>query len=154
MQKKRLEEEPANGLASLSLYDIAFTVSDLDKSIEWYAENLNFKLINKSSFDLPAGKASAAIMEGAGIRMELLKVPGGKKIEEMFAPVPLHLIPIGNKAIVFQVEDIKMASDELAAKGLAFVRREHYLTDGGMLSSMIEDMDGNKINIFQRNTTL
>jgi catechol 2,3-dioxygenase-like lactoylglutathione lyase family enzyme len=126
----------------------------LDKSIDWYSNILNFKLTKRSSFDLPGGKASAAIMEGAGIKLELLKVPGGKKIEEMFAPAPLHLIPIGNKAVVFQVEDIKIASEELAAKGLTFVWREHYLTDGGMLSSMIEDMDGNKINIFRKNSTV
>ncbi len=72
----------------------------------------------------------------------------------MFAPVPDHLIPIGNKAIVFQVEDIKIASEELAAKGIAFVWREHYLTEGAMLCSMIEDTDGNKINIFKRDTTV
>ncbi|WCT13272.1 VOC family protein [Mucilaginibacter jinjuensis] len=144
----------AEGLASLSLYDVAFTVSDLNKATNWYASVLNFKLVKTSAFDIPTGQATAAIMEGAGIRLELLHIPGGKRIEAMFAPVPLHLIPIGNKAIVFQVEDLKKASEELAAKGIGFVWREHYLTDGGMLCSMIEDVDGNKINIFQRNTTV
>jgi catechol 2,3-dioxygenase-like lactoylglutathione lyase family enzyme len=154
MEEENNKAEVTEGLASLSLYDIAFTVANVEKSIDWYADVLNFKLVNKSTFDLPDGKATVAIMEGAGIRLELLHVPGGKKIEAMFAPVPLHLIPIGNKAIVFQVEDIKIASAELAAKGISFLWRERYLTDGGMLSSMIEDMDGNKINIFQKNTTV
>jgi len=148
------KEQKLDGLASLALYDIAFTVSDLDRAIDWYANMLNFRLVNKSTFEIPTGKATAAILQGAGIRLELLHIPGGKKIEEMFAPAPLHLIPIGNKAIVFQVENIKIASDELAAKGLQFVWREIYLTQGGMLCSMIEDMDANKINIFQRNTTV
>jgi catechol 2,3-dioxygenase-like lactoylglutathione lyase family enzyme len=148
------KEHLADGLASLSLYDFAFTVSDLNKSIEWYTDTLNFQVVNKSTFDLPAGKANAVIMEGAGIRLELLHVPGGRRIEELFAPVPLHLIPIGNKAVVFQVENIKTASEELADKGVPFVWRDRYLTEGSMLSSMIEDVDGNKINIFQRNTTV
>lgn len=154
MKEDQTKEGATNGLASLSLYDIAFTVADIDQAVAWYTNILNFKLINRSTFDIPAGKATAAIMEGAGIRLELLHVPGGKRIEEMFAPVPMHLIPIGAKAIVFQVEDIKIASDELAAKAVPFLWRELYLADGKMLCSMIEDMDGNKINIFQRNTTV
>ena len=154
MKEDQTKEGAANGLASLGLYDIAFTVSDIDKAIAWYTNTLNFKLINRSTFDMPTGNATAAIMEGAGIRLELLRVPGRKRIEEMFAPAPMHLIPIGNKAIVFQVEDIKIASDELADRGIPFLWRELYLEDGKMLCSMIEDMDGNKINIFQRNTTV
>jgi hypothetical protein len=89
---------------------------------------------------LPGGKASAAIMEGAGIKLELLKISAGKKIKTGFAPAPQHPIPIGNKAAVFQIEDIKIASEELAARGI--------------LSSMIADVVGNKVNIFQKKTTV
>lgn len=154
MTQTQSKEASSAGLASLGLYDIAFTVSDIDASIDWYSKILNFTLVKRSTFDIPEGRATAVIMAGAGIKLELLYIPGGKKIDAMFAPVPAHLIPIGNKAIVFQVEDIKIASAELADKGISFIWRERYLTDGGMLSTMIEDMDGNKINIFQKNTTV
>lgn len=154
MEENISVQAATTGLATLALYNIAFTVADLDQAVSWYTDILGFRLINRSVFEIPAGSATVAIMEGAGIRLELLHVPGGKKIEEMFAPVPMHLIPIGNKVIVFQVDDLKAASGELEAKGVQFVWREQYLTGGGMFCSMIEDMDGNKINIFQRNTTV
>ncbi|MBS7234101.1 VOC family protein [Flavobacterium psychroterrae] len=142
------------GLQSLSLYNIAFTVTDLEKSISWYADILNFILINKQDFEIPTGKAEVAMLEGAGIKLELLKFPNAKRIEELFAPAPMHLIPIGNKAIVFQVDDIKTTSTELEAKGAKFVWREQYIAADKMLCTMIEDIDGNKINIVQKDTTI
>ncbi|HTL07098.1 MAG TPA: VOC family protein [Chitinophagaceae bacterium] len=154
MQQLQKKVGEANGLASLALYDFAFTVGDLGASVEWYTRVLNFTLISESTFDIPGNHASVAIMHGAGIKLELLHIPGGKRIEELFAPVPLHLVVIGNKAVVFQVEDIKIASEELAAKGANFLWRERYLAGDKMLCSMIEDIDGNKINIFQKNTTV
>ena len=154
MQEVERKIGNVNGLASLSLYDIAFTVGDLSASVEWYTHVLGFKLISESTFDIPGNHALVAIMHGAAIKLELLYIPGGKRIDEIFAPVPLHLVVIGNKAIVFQVENIKIASDELAAKGVKFLWRERYLIGDKMLCSMIEDIDGNKINIFQKNTTV
>jgi catechol 2,3-dioxygenase-like lactoylglutathione lyase family enzyme len=144
----------STGLDTLSLYNIAFTVGDLEKSITWYSVVLNFNLVNKTSFEFPSGSASIAILKGSGIRLELIEFPNGKRIEELFAPAPLHLIPIGTKAIVFQVEDLKIASEELEAKGVKFVWREQYIAGDKMLCTMIEDIDGNKINIFQENTTI
>lgn len=144
---------PEDGLTSISLYNVAFTVTDIEKSIEWYKNVLGFELKNKSTFTLPTGSANAAILALGDLKLELLQVPGGKKIPEMFAAVPLHLIPIGNKAIVFQVTDLKLATKQLEEKEVKFVWKEQYLAGDKMLSTMIEDVDGNKINIFQSNTT-
>lgn len=142
-----------DGLPSLSLYNVAFTVTDIDQSIKWYKDILGFELKNKSTFALPTGSANAAILALGDLKLELLQVPGGKKLPEMFAAVPMHLIPIGNKAIVFQVTDLKTATRQLEAKGVKFVWKEQYLAGDKMLCTMIEDVDGNKINIFQTNTT-
>jgi catechol 2,3-dioxygenase-like lactoylglutathione lyase family enzyme len=144
----------ANGLLSFSLYNIAFTVSDLDSSIKWYHDIFGFKLISRSTFSLPTGNAEAAIIEGADLRLELLHVHGGKRIEDLFAEVPKHLIPIGNKSIVFQVNNVALATKELEKKGVAFVWREQYLVGKSMLCTMVQDIDGNKINIFQSNTII
>lgn len=151
---KEHKKTKTDGLLSMSLYNIAFTVADLEKSIQWYCDSLNFNLLGKTSFDFPTGSADIALLEGNDIKLELIKFPNGKRIEELFAPAPLHLIPIGTKAIVFQVENLKIASDELENKGVKFVWREQYLIGDKMLSTMIEDIDGNKINIFQTNTTI
>ncbi|MBC7935566.1 MAG: VOC family protein [Rhizobacter sp.] len=99
-----------NGLQSVSLYNIAFTVSDLDNSIKWYQDIFGFKLVSRPVFRVPAGNAEAASIEGAEIHLELVHVPGGKRIEDMFAEVPKQLIPIGNKFIVFKVNDVISAT--------------------------------------------
>ena len=142
-----------DGLESFSLFNVAFTVADLDKSIDWYSTVFGFKLLSRSTFKIPAGDAEAAIIEGNGLKLELLHVPDGQRIEALFAAPPAHLVPIGNKSIVLQVDDLAQASKELEAKGVQFVWREQNLIEGGMLCSMIKDIDGNKINIFQTNTT-
>jgi catechol 2,3-dioxygenase-like lactoylglutathione lyase family enzyme len=151
---KEHEKTKTDGLLSMSLYNIAFTVTDLEKSIQWYCDSLNFNSLGKTSFDFRTGIAEIAMLEGNGIKLELIKFPNGKRIEELYAPAPLHLIPIGTKAIVFQVENLKIASEELEAKGVKFAWREQYLVGDKMLCTMIEDIDGNKINIFQTNTTI
>ncbi|OMQ07986.1 VOC family protein [[Flexibacter] sp. ATCC 35103] len=141
------------GLESFSLFNVAFTVTDLDKSINWYSNVFGFKLLSRSTFKIPAGDAEAAIIEGNGLKLELLHVPDGQRIEALFAAPPAHLVPIGNKSLVLQVDDLAQASRELEAKGVEFVWREQNLIEGQMLCSMIKDIDGNKINIFQTNTT-
>lgn len=145
-------EELKKGLASFSLYNIAFTVSNLNDSIKWYHDVFGFTVENHTVFTLREASPGVAIMKGGGTRIEMLQVPGGRKIEEMFADSPLHLIPVGNKSIVFQVDDLAIASQELQQKGVEFVWRELYLAGDKMLCSMIKDIDGNKINIFQSNT--
>jgi len=144
----------AKGLASLTLYDIAFTVTDLEASIDWYSNILNFRLVSKTEFSIDIGSAKVAIIEGAGIFLELLQFPVQQRIDALFAPAPEHLIPIGNKAIVFQVDDLALATKTLEDKGVQFVWKNLYLAGDSMLSTMITDIDGNKINIFQADTTV
>ncbi|TDO73093.1 catechol 2,3-dioxygenase-like lactoylglutathione lyase family enzyme [Flavobacterium chryseum] len=142
------------GLASFSLYNVAFTVADLDQSIEWYKSIFGFDLVSRVTFTIPAGSAETAIIKAGELRLELLQVPNAKRIDELFAEAPQHLIPIGNKSIVLQVDDLAVASQELEEKGVTFVWRELYIAGDKMLCTMIQDVDGNKINIFQTNTII
>ncbi|MBC7847683.1 MAG: VOC family protein [Flavobacterium sp.] len=143
-----------SGLASFSLYNIAFTVTDLDHSINWYQEIFGFDLVSRVTFAITSGSAETAIIKAGELRLELLKFPNAKRIDDLFADAPLHLIPIGNKSIVLQVDDLALASQELEQKGVTFVWREQYIAGDKMLCSMIQDNDGNKINIFQTNTII
>ncbi|PZX94514.1 hypothetical protein DOS84_02865 [Flavobacterium aquariorum] len=149
MENKIYNED---GLQSLSLYDIAFTVKNIEESIKWYRDVLGFELKNKSKFSIPAGSADIAMLQLGDLNLEILQVPNNKRIEEMFADVPMHLIPIGNKTVVFQVTDIKITTKQLEEKGVNFVWKEQYLAGDKMLCTMIKDIDGNKINIFQTDT--
>lgn len=143
-----------SGLASFSLYNIAFTVADLDQSIAWYKYIFGFELVSRVTFSIPSGSAETAIIKAGELRLELLQVENAKRIEELFAEAPKHLITIGNKSIVLQVDDLAAASQELEDKGVKFVWRELYIAGDKMLCTMIEDVDGNKINIFQTDTII
>ena len=147
-------QQNKNGLASFSLYNVAFTVTDLDKSIAWYKDIFGFELISRVTFSIPAGSAETAIIKSGDLRLELLQVENAKRIEELFAEAPQHLSIIGNKGLVLQVDNVAAATKELEEKGVTFVWRELYIAGDKMLCTMIEDVDGNKINIFQTDTII
>ncbi|WP_020604613.1 VOC family protein [Spirosoma spitsbergense] len=138
-----------NGLQSLSLHNLAFTVSDVEKAIQWYGDTLGFQVLSRETFTALGG-AEIAFLQKSDIRLEMLWVQNGFLINEMFADAPAHLLPIGNKTLVLQVNDLHDATLELEAKGVTFAWKEMNLMDDGMPSTMIRDMDGNFINIFQR----
>lgn len=141
--------DSVNGLQSLSLHNVAFTVSDMEKAIRWYRDILDFQVVRREIFTA-LGDAEIAFLQKSDIRLEMLRVQDGFRIDELFADAPGHLQPIGNKSLVLQVNDLHAATLELEAKGVTFAWKELNLTDGGMPSTMIRDMDGNFINIFQR----
>lgn len=143
-----------NGLASFSLYNIAFTVADLDQSILWYKYIFGFELVSRLKFAIPSGSAETAIIKAGQLRLELLQVENAKRIKELFAEAPDYLLAIGNKSIVLQVDDIAAASKELDEKGAKFIWHELQIAGDKMLCTMIEDVDGNKINIFQTDTII
>lgn len=138
----------ANGLQSLSLHNLAFTVTDIEKTIHWYETTLGFKVLNRNTF--PSIGAQVAFLQLANIRLEVLQARGGFRLDELFADAPNHLLPIGNKTLVLQVNDLHAATLELEEKGVTFAWKELDLTGEGLFSTMIRDNDGNFINIFQK----
>ncbi|MBO2012129.1 VOC family protein [Hymenobacter negativus] len=145
-----MENPSANGLQSLSLHNLAFTVSDIEKTIRWYETTLGFKVLTRTAF--PAIGAQVAFIQSSNIRLEVLQAQNGFRIEELFADAPNHLLPIGNKTLVLQVNDLHTATLELEEKGVTvtFAWKEVDLTGRGDFSTMIRDPDGNFINIFQK----
>lgn len=150
MESGRLSEMMNRGLESLALSNLAITVSNLETAIGWYCTILNFELVSKTAYPMHGGTVDTALLSGGGFQIKLLKVPNSKKICELFAPAPYHLLPVGSKLLFFQVEDLKTASRQLESKGVRFVWREKYHLEEDMFCSLIEDMDGNKISIFQK----
>ncbi|MEP6677643.1 MAG: VOC family protein, partial [Ferruginibacter sp.] len=83
------------GLQNVTVYGFAFTVKDLDQSEKWYHDILGFNKENEETFDINGKKAKIAFMELAHIKLEMLQVEGGHRIEAIFAAPPDHLLPIG-----------------------------------------------------------
>lgn len=146
-----MESSSANGLQSLRLHNLAFTVSDIEKTIDWYEDTLGFKVRSRTEF--PAIGAQVAFLQLADIRLEVLQAKDGFRLDELFADAPNHLLPIGNKSLVMQVNDLHRATQELEEKGVTFAWKEVDLSGNGTFSTMIRDNDGNFINIFQQEST-
>jgi catechol 2,3-dioxygenase-like lactoylglutathione lyase family enzyme len=140
--------DPA-GLASLGLHNVAMSVSDLDLAIEWYTRVLGFEFVARAEIN----EGQVALMSGAGTHMELLdssKVPEPRiHLDPLFADPPRHLLPIGTKFLVFEVDDLATASTELEKLGVRIVWREKEIAPG-WVATAIRDFDGNLINIFRR----
>lgn len=140
----------AQGLQNVTVYGFAFTVKDLDRSVKWYHDILGFNKENEETFDINGKKAKIAFMELAHVKLEMLQVEGGHRIEAIFAAPPDHLLPIGNKTLILQVPDLSLATRELEEKGVTFEWKEMDLSGNGMRNTMIRDMDGNLVSIFQK----
>ncbi len=135
-----------DGLQSLALSNLAFTVKNIDATIKWYGEIFGFKVIKRESFS--AIGAEVAFITFSDINLEILEIKGQIRIPEMFADAPAHLLPIGNKTLVLKVKDLALATEELEAKGVAFVWKNMNLSENGSSNTMIRDLDGNFISIF------
>lgn len=154
MKENKDSSKLNKGLETLSIYNVAFVVSDINKAIEWYNTVLGFELIMKEKLNSDSGELEMAFMQGAGIKIELLQSSTSEDVQAIaeLSKIDGPLSIVGSKALVFKVEDLKIASEELEQKGVEFLWRERYLAEDSLLCSMIFDMDGNRINIFQENT--
>ena len=141
----------ANGLQSLHFHNLALSVSDLEKTIHWYETTLGFQVLSRTG--IPAIEAQIAFLQLADIRLEVLQAKGGFRLDALFADAPNHLLPIGNKSMVLQVNDLHQATVELEEKGVTFAWKEMDLSGEGHFSTMIRDNDGNFINLFQKAAT-
>jgi catechol 2,3-dioxygenase-like lactoylglutathione lyase family enzyme len=137
----------AAGLASIAFHNVATAVSSLDAAVEWYGRVLGFEEDGRASI----AEGEGALLRGAGVMLELLefRLDEPVRVDELFAEPPFHLRPIGNKFLVFDVDDLPIASAQLEQLGVPILWREKELAPGWRATA-IRDMDGNLINIFQR----
>ena len=136
------------GLLDVRLAGIALAVEDLEKSIAWWEEVLEFELVSRSRVE--AVGADAAIVRGAGIYIELLEAPGRYRIDALFADPPNHLLPVGNKALVFETGDITKLTAELEVRDVTFVWKSVYLGPAIGVGTAIRDGEGNLISFIQK----
>ncbi|CAM5378996.1 VOC family protein [Streptomyces viridochromogenes] len=129
-----------------SLHNVTTSVSDLDASIAWWRRVFGLTLLAKSRFE--AIGADVAFLEGPGFRLELLQPADGVRVPELMADPPDHVRAIGNKALVFRVEDLASVTQTFRELGVTTVWEQMDLGDGS-ISTAIRDSDGNLINVFQ-----
>jgi catechol 2,3-dioxygenase-like lactoylglutathione lyase family enzyme len=141
-----------------SLYHTGFTVSDIDRSIEFYRDALGLTLHRRQTGTAPY---LATITGFPGVRLEvaLLRTPDGHGMLELLQYVS-HPAPAteretnrpGNAHVCFRVPDIHAACEELSRRGVRLLSPPAEITAGihqGAYGVYLRDPDGFTIELFQ-----
>jgi catechol 2,3-dioxygenase-like lactoylglutathione lyase family enzyme len=142
MQTASVDHPPVPGLR---VNNVALATGDLDATVAWYAKVLGFVVTERGRFD--AVGADFAMIEAAGMRIELVsRADGEYRRVDRTAP-PNHLDVLGYKALVFETADLGAATDTLKRHGVELLWADLPL-DATRNSTMLRDPEGNLINIF------
>jgi methylmalonyl-CoA/ethylmalonyl-CoA epimerase len=95
------------------------SVPDLDASIAWWRDVLNFELERR--FPIPAIPAEVAMLKNGPLHIELFHVPGAKALPEERRTPDRDVHTHGNKHVSFAVHSVRDFAAELARRGADIV---------------------------------
>ena len=142
MQTASVEHPPVPGLR---VSNVALATRDLEATIAWYAKVLGFAVTERGRFD--AVGADYAMIEAAGVRIELVSRAHAEHRRVDRTPPPNHLDVLGYKAVVFETDDLAAATAALKQHGVELLWADQPL-GATRNSTMLRDPEGNLINIF------
>ena len=134
------------------------TVSNLERSLEFWQNVLGFEFSHSAH---QAGEMAEEItgVEGAELKLTVLKAPGGHKIEllEYLAPkdrkqINVRPCDVGSMHIAFTVDDLDAILNAIAASGWRTAGKPQTLRSGpnaGKRVIYVRDPDGTTIEFMQ-----
>jgi catechol 2,3-dioxygenase-like lactoylglutathione lyase family enzyme len=129
----------------LRLNNMALAVGNLNAMIHWYETALGFAIAERGRFDNVG--ADYAMLDGAGMRLELVTRPASNQYPVDRTMPPDHLSVLGWKALVLETDDLAAVTATLAAHGADMLWADEQLSVDRR-STMIRDPEGNLIHIF------
>jgi len=132
-------------IGPLRLHNFALAVGDLPAMIGWYQRVLGLCVTESGRFE--GVGADYAMLEGGGVRLELISAPGAPQRPADRTAAPDHLGLLGWKALVLESEDLPATNAALAAQGVEIVWANRALSPERH-ATMIRDPEGNLIRIF------
>jgi catechol 2,3-dioxygenase-like lactoylglutathione lyase family enzyme len=134
------------------------TVTNLERSLAFWRDVLGFELSHTAHQKGELAKEITGV-EGAEIKLAVLRAPGAHKIEllEYLAPADrkrAHLRPcdVGSIHVALLVDDLSAALDRIAVSGWRTVGQPQILTKGpnaGKRVVYVRDPDGTTIELMQ-----
>jgi methylmalonyl-CoA/ethylmalonyl-CoA epimerase len=106
---------------------IALTVSDVGRSIAFYRDSLQMKMLFRAG--------NLAFFDCAGIRL-------------MLSPPEAEFRPGGGSVIYFKVSDINATFDGMSSRGVKFIDKPHLIAkmpDHELWMTFFKDPDGNTL---------
>jgi catechol 2,3-dioxygenase-like lactoylglutathione lyase family enzyme len=134
------------------------TVSNLERSLTFWRDVLGFELSHTAH---QKGELAQEItgIEGAEIKLAVLKAPGDHKIELLEYPAPadrkrgnLRPCDVGSAHVALLVDDLEAVLAHIAASGWAAAGKPQTLTKGpnaGKRVIYVRDPDGTTIELMQ-----
>ena len=134
------------------------TVSNLERSLAFWRDVLGFEFSHTAH---QKGELAQEItgIEGAELKLAVLKTPGGHKIEllEYLAPADrkrtnLRPCDVGSVHVALLVEDLNAALDRISVSGWKIAGQSQILTKGpnaGKRVVYVRDPDGTTIELMQ-----
>ncbi len=141
-----------------SLYHVGFTVSDIERSIEFYRDMLGMTLYRRQQ---GTAEYLATITGFPGVRLEvaLLKTPDGSGMLELLQyashpapPTDRDTNRPGNGHLCFKVSNIQEACEELRQRGVRLISEPAEITAGihkGAYGVYLRDPDGFTVELYQ-----
>lgn len=135
------------------------TVSDLEKSIEFYRDILGLELLKREEKITSRGERLG--VPGAIIECAFFAVPGSDATIELIQfhspPQPNNygqpINAVGQVHIAFRVSNIEAAMAELRAQGVCFVSHDYVVINKGPLNGWkfiyFKDPDGTNIELIE-----
>jgi catechol 2,3-dioxygenase-like lactoylglutathione lyase family enzyme len=130
-------------MKSHELHHCAVAVADLEASINWYRDKLDFRI--EKRFTLTDAKIEIVkLVSDAGVRLELLTqtdVIGAIREQDLMAP--------GSKHICFQTDDVEKTAIELRRRGVRITQGPKVILESNEKNLWIADNEGNLIEFIE-----
>jgi catechol 2,3-dioxygenase-like lactoylglutathione lyase family enzyme len=136
-----------NGLATLRVYNVAISVSDIDQTVQWYEDKLGFKLQNRRKVSTGI---EIALIEKNSFYIDIIRIANSKNIEGEPKDPPEHLSIQGLRNIVFWVDDLKTTDAQLKAKGVQLIWESRFIPEVNTSVTNFRDNNGNLIAIWEK----
>jgi catechol 2,3-dioxygenase-like lactoylglutathione lyase family enzyme len=142
----------------IGVYHTSFTVSDIERSLEFYQGLLGCEVLWRREIDEKYFRNIVGFPE-CRVRAAHLRIPGSAHILELFEYVTPRGVPAdvrtnnpGSAHIALLVDDLVAAHNELVSKGVRF-RSAPVMIDAGAnrggRSAYVLDPDGITVELFQ-----
>jgi catechol 2,3-dioxygenase-like lactoylglutathione lyase family enzyme len=144
----------------LGVSHFSFTVSDVDRSTDWYTSNLAFEVVHRQRQDNDYTRELVGV-DNAILEVALLQAPGsaGLVLELVQYAYPAANGPqpspgeVGFAHLSFLVDDIHWQYERLSAAGVRFQSPPVSITAGTNVGGFVcyfADPDDNGLELFQR----
>lgn len=129
------------------LHHVGIAVSDLETSLQWYRQKLDFAVEKRFTLEEAHVEIVKLISRG-GVRVELLKSTANDALGEGDDGV----VTPRAKHICFEVDDIEAAAEELRRRGIQLVQEPKVIEASREKNCWIVDHEGNMIEFIEEMT--